>query len=144
MVLISALFGATAGVVGASISSSIINLPTGPTIVVVLSIFVVISLFFSPNRGLVWAGVRQYLNRKLIRKEMILTNMLLFSESEVEPTYAHDISALEAVGRGSVVSLLKLLKKEGLLYNPTGNKWGLTQKGVNRAQHINKKLKEKV
>ncbi len=144
MVIVSSIFGATAGVIGATISSSVTRLPTGPTIVVVISIFVIISLFFSPNRGLVWAGVRQYLNRKLIRKEMVLTNMLLFAESEEEPTYAHDVSALQAIGRGSVGSMLTQLKKEGLLHNPVGNKWGLTDEGVKKARNVNEKLKEKV
>jgi manganese/zinc/iron transport system permease protein len=144
MVLVSALFGATAGVIGATISSAVTKLPTGPTIVVVISIFVIISLLFAPNRGLIWAGVRQYLNRKLIRKEMVLTNMLLFTESEDDPTYAHDVSALDAVGRGSVFSVLKQLEKEGLLHNPIENNWGLTKRGVDKARNINENLKEKI
>lgn len=144
MVVVSAIFGAFSGVLGASLSSSITKLPTGPTIVVVISTIVVVSLLIAPNRGLIWAGVRQYLNRARIQKEMLLNNMLLFTESDEEPTYAHDISALHAVGRGSVQRILTELKKEGLLYNPEGNKWGLTDLGVEKARTIQQNLGDRL
>ena len=55
MVLLSALFGALAGVSGATISSTQTHLPTGPVIVVCVSAIVLFSLCFAPNRGLLWA-----------------------------------------------------------------------------------------
>ena len=55
MVLLSAAFGAIAGVSGATISASETHLPTGPVIVVCASVIVLISLVFAPNRGLLWA-----------------------------------------------------------------------------------------
>lgn len=56
MVIISALMGAFSGSLGAIISSSINRLPTGPTIVLVMSVIVVISLLFAPERGILWKG----------------------------------------------------------------------------------------
>lgn len=53
MVVISAVFGATSGSLGAVISSHVSKLPTGPTIVLVVSGFVLVSLMFAPNRGLI-------------------------------------------------------------------------------------------
>lgn len=55
MVILSALFGALAGVSGATISSTQTHLPTGPVIVVCVSAIVLFSLCFAPNRGLLWA-----------------------------------------------------------------------------------------
>lgn len=55
MVVLSALFGALAGVSGATISASEKHLPTGPVIVVCVSAIVLFSLCFAPNRGLLWA-----------------------------------------------------------------------------------------
>lgn len=52
MVMISATMGALSGSIGAVISSSIDHLPTGPTIVLVMSVMVLISLGFAPERGL--------------------------------------------------------------------------------------------
>lgn len=54
MVILSAIFGAAAGIVGATISSTQTHLPTGPVIVVCISAIVLVSLCFAPNRGLLW------------------------------------------------------------------------------------------
>lgn len=50
---VAGVIGFISGVVGTFISSMGRQIPTGPTIVVVLSIFVLISLLFAPNRGLI-------------------------------------------------------------------------------------------
>jgi len=59
MVALSALFGAFAGASGAVLSSTVERLPTGPTIVVCLSIIVVVSLLFAPERGIAWRALRR-------------------------------------------------------------------------------------
>src|SRR5690606_17054695 len=59
MVVLSALFGALAGVSGALLSSIVERLPTGPTIVLCVSGIVLFSLLFAPNRGLVWNAARR-------------------------------------------------------------------------------------
>jgi len=59
MVFISAGVGALCAGTGTYISSTISKLPTGPVIVVVLSIFVIISLLFAPERGIVWEAYRR-------------------------------------------------------------------------------------
>jgi manganese/zinc/iron transport system permease protein len=52
MVILSGLFGALVGLLGAVTSSVVPRLPTGPTIVLYMSIVVVISLLFAPERGI--------------------------------------------------------------------------------------------
>jgi manganese/zinc/iron transport system permease protein len=64
MVALSGLLGALAGVGGALISSGAARLPTGPTIVLCASALVLMSLLFAPNRGLVWAWLREQRNRR--------------------------------------------------------------------------------
>lgn len=59
MVALAALFGAFAGVAGATISSLGRGLSTGPVVVLVASVIVLISLFFAANRGLLWVKLRQ-------------------------------------------------------------------------------------
>ena len=54
MVGLAAFFGAVAGITGAIISSTIAKIPTGPMIVVCISLIVIFSLFFAPQRGLIW------------------------------------------------------------------------------------------
>jgi len=59
MIAVSAFVGASAGVSGALISFSQENLPTGPMIILSLTALVLVSLFFAPERGLVWEWLRQ-------------------------------------------------------------------------------------
>lgn len=59
MVGLSAFMGALSGSIGAVISSYVDRLPTGPTIVLVMSVIVLISLCFAPERGLFMQRKRQ-------------------------------------------------------------------------------------
>jgi manganese/zinc/iron transport system permease protein len=64
MVVLAGGFGALSGVIGAVISATARGLSTGPTIVLVVSSFVVVSLLLAPNRGLVWTWVHHVRNRR--------------------------------------------------------------------------------
>jgi manganese/zinc/iron transport system permease protein len=70
MVVLSALFGALAGVVGATLSSTQRHLPTGPTIVVCVSVIVFVSLLVAPNRGMVWAWFARRRKRAELRRAL--------------------------------------------------------------------------
>ncbi|RRR78182.1 MAG: metal ABC transporter permease, partial [Candidatus Viridilinea halotolerans] len=59
MVLLAGGMGAFAGISGALISTTTRGLSTGPVIVVVISLIVFFSLLFAPERGLLWAWLRQ-------------------------------------------------------------------------------------
>ena len=64
MVLLSAFFGALAGVAGVLVSSTTSGLSTGPTIVLCASLLVLVSMLFAPNRGLVARWLRQGRSRR--------------------------------------------------------------------------------
>lgn len=55
--LLASLFGGLASIVGVLVSDSIDHMPTGPIIVVTLSLIVVISLCFAPHRGVLFKKV---------------------------------------------------------------------------------------
>jgi len=67
MVTLAAIFGSVSGVMGTIISSSGANIPTGPTIILSATLFVMISITIAPNRGLIWNSSRQRQNRRNIR-----------------------------------------------------------------------------
>ena len=67
MVFLASCFGALAGVSGTIISSSTTGIPTGPTIILCATVLVGISIAFSPNRGLVWNGIRQSRNKRSLK-----------------------------------------------------------------------------
>ena len=59
MVLLSGIFGGLAGWVGGAFSALFPNLPTGAVIVLAATAIFVLSLLFSPNRGIFYWGIRQ-------------------------------------------------------------------------------------
>lgn len=64
MVPLSALFGGLSGAAGTLISSVMSKMPTGPAIVAVASVLVLISLLIAPGRGIIARALRQARNRK--------------------------------------------------------------------------------
>lgn len=72
MIGLAALFGALAGVSGALVSASRENLPTGPLVILSISVILLVSLFLAPLRGLVWDWVRTRQNRRRIHLERLL------------------------------------------------------------------------
>lgn len=58
VVLLAGLFGGMSGYIGAAISASAPNLPTGPIIVLVCFTFFALSLLLAPNRGVLAAVLR--------------------------------------------------------------------------------------
>ena len=69
MVLLSAIFGAVSGVVGTALSSLYAKLPTGPAIVVCVSVFVLVSVLFAPGRGIIHRLYQRRKSRLFYRME---------------------------------------------------------------------------
>lgn len=63
MIALAALFGAISGVAGAALSVTDDGLPTGPMVILALTAIVLVSLFFAPERGLVWDWLRRLQNK---------------------------------------------------------------------------------
>ena len=54
MCILAGLFGMISAIGGTIWSTSVPKMPTGPAIIVILSILVLLSLIFAPNRGMLW------------------------------------------------------------------------------------------
>lgn len=67
VVLLSGAFGMISGFFGTYISSSFRQVPTGPSVVVVLSVILIISLLFAPQRGL----IARWLQHTSFKKQLI-------------------------------------------------------------------------
>ena len=67
MVILSGIFGALSGVIGTIISSTGAHIPTGPTIILTATFFVILSITLAPNRGLFWNSSRQRRSRRSLR-----------------------------------------------------------------------------
>jgi len=68
MLVLAGLFGAAAGVTGAVLSVQASRLPTGPMIILALTVIVLFSIFFAPNRGIVPDAIRRRRQREAIRR----------------------------------------------------------------------------
>lgn len=64
MLVLSALFGATAGMAGAMISVTASRIPTGPMVILCMTAIVIVSLLLAPERGMIWAAIRQRKSRR--------------------------------------------------------------------------------
>lgn len=82
MVLLSGGIGAFAGATGALASAAVTKLPTGPTIVLVSSAILLVSLLFAPHRGLVWARLRERAVARRVRRENLLKDLYLAAERD--------------------------------------------------------------
>ena len=138
MVFIAAGFGASSGLAGALISSSVSRLPTGPTIVLCVSIIVLFSLLFAPNRGMLWSWIRNKRNARRLREEVVLLDLFALSSQHVRKDHPHQESVLNVMNAMSAQtrSTLKQMAQKGLV-EPVGTEnWSLTSKGTALAAKI--------
>lgn len=70
VMLLSGMIGGLSGVIGTLISSLALRVPTGPAIVVVLSLFLFASLLFAPNKGLITRSLKVKRQRQDLIKQL--------------------------------------------------------------------------
>ena len=76
MCILAGFFGMISAIGGTIWSTTVQKLPTGPAIIVILSVIVLLSLIFAPNRGILW----QY------RKNRPSKRALLSETARISPT----------------------------------------------------------
>jgi manganese/zinc/iron transport system permease protein len=136
MLIIASAFGALAGVTGALISSTGQGLSTGPVVVLIISIIVLLSLFFGASRGLAWSWLRRRRNRSTLRTQTVLAGLYRLGAHHADATYPHDIDILRAMiaHQGGVQRSLEVLAQDGLVREVSPGKWALTEAGVSQAR----------
>lgn len=132
MVALAGGFGALAGVAGSVVSASAEQIPTGPTIVLCLSALVALSLALAPNRGLVWAWVRQQRQRRTMHTGAVLDALWELARQHEDRSHAHTTAVLEAVHPGAARELREL---EGQGWaRRAGDSWCITPAGEAEAE----------
>ena len=135
MMVLASAFGAIAGVTGALLSSLGTGLSTGPVVVLVISVIVLLSLLLGAGRGLVWSWLQSRRNRGKLRTQAVLDDLYGLALSHPDPGHAHNYEVLRAMGRyqGGVRRSLDALAAEGLAREVSPGNWSLTESGLNRA-----------
>lgn len=79
MCILAGLFGMVSAIGGTLWSTTVQKLPTGPAIIVILSVIVLLSLIFAPNRGMLW----QYRKNKQ-SKQALLSETAKISPADLQ------------------------------------------------------------
>lgn len=142
MVILSALFGIAAGISGSLFSSKISRMPTGPAIIVSITIIVFISVLFSHKYGLLTQYLAKRRSNQEIRLNRILYGLLTLSVNHDNPLHPHSIKVLSFMGYspGSIKSGLEILSSKGLVEHHGGEEWSLTKAGHIEAENNLKTL----
>lgn len=138
MVIIASAFGALAGVTGALISSAGSGLSTGPVVVLIVSLIVLLSLLFGASRGLVWSWARRQRNRRTLRLQTVLAGLYRLGAHHDDARHPHDIDVLRAMiaHQGGIQRSLEVLAQNGLVREVSPGKWALTEEGAVKASEI--------
>jgi manganese/zinc/iron transport system permease protein len=152
MIVLSAGFGALAGIAGAVVSSATAHLPTGPTIVLCASAIAGCSLALSPNRGLFWRWLAQLRNRRRLRVELVLERLYALALQHDDPHHPHPAVVLRArdfaeaatsstrrrmdLADAGIIRTLRELESRRWVRRVGIDDWGLTPEGLNQARQI--------
>ncbi len=134
MVFLAAIFGAFSGVFGTAISASQNNLSTGPVIVLVAAVFVLISFIFSPNRGLLFKQIRFIKNRRDLELHKTLAFMHTIAATHENISHPHTIKILNNFQGFTKGTLQKLVHKNYVSIDR--DMWSLTEKGFKTASNL--------
>ncbi len=137
MVILASVFGASSGILGTAISTSVARIATGPVIVIVAVVIVVFSFVFAPERGLLSRRIRQYQNRKNLRLNKILSFMYEIVSSHENFKHPHSYRILSNFQNINKKYLKELEDKNLIILE--GENWILTQEGYEKAKEAYKK-----
>jgi manganese/zinc/iron transport system permease protein len=144
MTALSAAFGAAAGVAGAVASASAVKIPTGPAIVIALSAIVMFSIALAPRRGLLWRWAKAAGDRRVLKLELILLDLLSLSRQHGDISRGHDVchghsaAILKTLrgGTSDVMRDLRELGRRGWAVETCPGSWSITEAGAKEAGRL--------
>ena len=134
MVALAAVFGMLSGVFGTAISASQNNLSTGPVIVLVAGVFVVVSFIFSPGRGILFKQIRLLNNRRDLQQSKTLAFMYEIAKTHEDKSHPHTIKILNNFQGFTRKTLSQLEDKDYIALQ--NNMWSMTDKGYAKAENL--------
>ena len=140
MIWLAAGLGALSGLVGAYISYVAPAMPTGPWIVMVVSMIAIISFFLAPRKGI----LARWLNQRKFQTQMLEENILklLYQMGEVQGNFFSPRTMEEILDRRPFQETelrkgLRNLKKQGFL-DTSNQGYTYTQAGKDKGQRVTK------
>ncbi|MHC2991226.1 zinc ABC transporter permease [Pontibacter sp. HJ8] len=138
MLVLAALMGAFSGIAGAFVSYTAPAMPTGPWIVLIISMIAIFSFALAPGRGWVARLLRQRRNKSRILEENLLK--LLYQLGELKQDYytsrsLDDLLERRRIPKAQALRGLEKLKRQGYL-KKENQSWLLTREGEKRGRRV--------
>ena len=138
MILLASVFGAFSGISGAFISYSAPSMPTGPWMVMILSIIALISFFFAPEKGILIRQWRRFSIKRQLLEENLLKTFYRIGENSGDHFKTVALDDLQLIRNFSPSQLSKGLRKlriNGYVRRDETN-WHLTNEGFEKGKRI--------
>lgn len=131
MVILAASVAVVSAVTGVALSSGLENVPTGPAVIVCVSIIAFFSVLFSPN-GFFTLRFKDARSRREIRKDYVLKALHDLALEHNDPGYAHSerLLALGSEKGFNVRESLSQLQAAGYVERVGEENWRLTPSGI--------------
>lgn len=138
MVILSSLFSGIAGMVGSLISASGMNLPTGPMIVLVLTMVTIISFLFGAKRGMVIRKIGQLKRHRSFDQTRILLALDNLAQSHPDSVTYHSSQTIGMMVQNShgINRLLKQLTINGLVLVDEESNYILSRLGEEYVENL--------
>ena len=138
MILLASVFGAFSGISGAYISYSAPAMPTGPWMVMILSIIALISFFFAPRKGILIRQWRRFSIRRQLLEENLLKTFYRIGENSGDHFKTVAVDDLQLIRNFSPTQLARGLRKlrvNGYVHR-NNESWFLTNEGLEKGKRI--------
>ena len=138
MIFLAAIFGGSSGIVGAYISFTIPSMPTGPWMVMVLSVIALFSFFFAPGRGILIRVYKRYTIQRQLLEENLLKAFYKIGEkkgTKKEDTLIDHKHLSNIFSQKQLKNGLKKLRKAGYAI-PSSKGWRLTKEGFDKGKRV--------
>ena len=131
MIFLASLFGALSGISGAFVSYVAPGMPTGPWIVMIVSLMAVISFFIAPKKGIITKLLKQRATKRRLLEENILKTFFAIGEKDEMPFKERSMEELlekRDFTTNQLQTGLRRLEKQRYIER-TKNNWQLLQQG---------------
>lgn len=138
MILLASIFGTISGIGGAYISYSAPSMPTGPWMVMILSIIALLSFFFAPGKGIVVRQWRRFSIQRQLLEENLLKTFYRIGENSGDyfsKVAADDLQLIRSFSPAQLVKGLRKLRVNGYVQRDNGT-WHLTHEGFEKGKRI--------
>jgi manganese/zinc/iron transport system permease protein len=135
IISLSCLFGISSGISGSLLSSYVPNLPTGPAIIVFISLIALFSFFFAYRRGIIWEHLRKKKRAGAADYRVALKTLYMLSLQHTDVLYGHPVSVVLALcPKGE--ALLDELEFKGLAVRTAKDLWSITPEGKQFVEEV--------